>query len=153
MGGGGRLRRDSSYQSQVPISPARRGEGYPGYAAGGMELRRRLRSLHGDRQASPRKRLRNPGGAQSFRGRRLWLSREENYREEESKALERVGLPGQVREEARNLGRDEEHLTAASIFCCDLPRSSLSSSSLRTSHTEHLECLLIRVRELMDLIR
>src|SRR2546425_1931736 len=103
MGGGGRIRRDSPHQSQVPISPPRRGEGDPGYAAGGMELRRRLGDLHGDRQASSRKRLRNPGRAQSFRGHRVWPSLEENYREEETKALGRAGLPKQVREEARDL--------------------------------------------------
>src|SRR5437867_11735893 len=55
-------------------------------------------------------------------------------------------------------GRDSlfsrnELLTAATIlFCRDLlgPWSSLS---LRAPHTEHLEGLLIRVRELMDLVR
>src|SRR5947199_10581334 len=46
-----------------------------------------------------------------------------------------------------------ELLTAATIlFCRDLlgPWSSLS---LRAPHTEHLEGLLLRVRELMDLVR
>src|SRR5438552_18518170 len=46
-----------------------------------------------------------------------------------------------------------ELLTDATILFRRDVLDAWSSLSLRTPHTEHLECLLIRVRELMDLVR